>query len=58
MMEKLEKALTSRASAAFLTDLSKVFDCLPHDLLIAKLYAHGVKKESLNLISNLILNII
>ena len=35
-----------------LIGLSKAYDCLPHDLLVAKLEAYGVGKTALNLISN------
>ena len=30
--------------------LSKAYDCLPHDLLTAKLEAHGLDNGSLNLL--------
>ena len=36
-------------NAALLTDLSKVFNCLPHDLIIVKLHAYGFDKASLRL---------
>ena len=33
-------------------DLSKAYDCLPHDLMVAKLESYNLAKESLQLISD------
>ena len=51
MIERWNRSIDKRGSAgALLTDLSKAFDCLPHELLIAKLNAYGFSHNSLKLI--------
>ena len=37
---------------ALLMDLSKAFDCMPHDLLIAKFKAYGVQDQSIKIIKS------
>ena len=36
-------------AGALLTDVSKAFDCIDHELLIAKLHAYGFDTDALNL---------
>ena len=53
MIEKIKKCLDNRGcTGILLTDLSKAFDCLDHDLLIAKLYAYGFDLKAVRLIKN------
>ena len=53
MIEKWRESLDQGgAYGTLLTDLSKAFDCLPHELIIAKLYAYGVDMPSLKLINS------
>ena len=39
-----------RKGAAIPTDLSKAFDCICHDLLVAKLNSHGLERNALKLV--------
>ena len=53
MIEKWRKALDNKKCVgAVLTDLSKAFDCLNHQLLIAKLEAYGFSHEALSFLYN------
>ena len=52
-IEKICTTLDSKDVVGILSmDLSKPFDCMPHDLLIAKLNPYGFGVQSLNSISN------
>ena len=54
MLEKWESAIDNKnIFAALLTDPSKAFYCLSHDLLIAKLNAYGFSIAALRLVKKL-----
>ena len=44
------------AVSVVMTDLSKAFDCIPHDLLIAKLEAYGLDEKALSYIFSYLAN--
>ena len=48
----IEKWRESLDQGSLLTDLSKAFNCLPYELIIAKLHACGVDMPSLKLINS------
>ena len=53
LLEKFKKSLDNRRSCgALLTVLSKAFDCLNHNLLIAKVHAYGFDSLSLRYITS------
>ena len=57
MIEKCKKvADNGDGFGALLTDLSKAFDCIPHDLIIAKLEAYGFQIDALRLVHDYLSN--
>ena len=57
MIEKWKESMDSGgAFGALMTDLSKAFDCLHHELLIAKLDAYGFDIKSVKLIQQYLSN--
>ena len=51
LKNNLNKSLDKKENVGLvMMDLSKAFDCISHDLLIAKLYAYGFDKNSIRLI--------
>ena len=53
LLEKWKNILDNNGYAgAVLMDLSKIFDTINHDFLIAKLHTYGISKEDLTLIAS------
>ena len=57
MLEKWKRAVDNgKVFGILLTDLSKAFDCLSHELLLAKLHAYGFSISALRLIYSYLAN--
>ena len=57
LIEKCREVLDKRGyDGVLLTDLSKAFDCINHELLLAKLHAYGFSLESLTFIQSYLSN--
>ena len=57
MLEKCKNAVDKgKCFGALQTNLSKAFDCLSHELLIAKLHAYGFNLLTLKLIQSYLSN--
>ena len=57
MIDRWKKAVDSnKVFGAILTDLSKAFDRICHDLLVSKLHAYGLSLPALKMIQDYFLN--
>ena len=57
LLEKWRKSVDQgNEFGALLTDLSKAFDCLPHDLLAAKLHAYGLEVSAVKILYSYLTN--
>ena len=57
MLEKWKRVVdNSKVFGALLTNLSKAFDCISHNLLIAKLNAYGLSLTALKLVDSYLQN--
>ena len=57
MLEKWKRAVDNgKVFGILLTDLSKAFDCLSYELLLAKLHTHGFSISALRLIHSCLAN--